>query len=146
MPTQNEIRQPTLKLRLLKALISTIGSSAVSPRKKKAIAEIPQIVAQTATELSCSHSYCGPSSSTYSSDPRNPAIAIRPNQSKRSSNATVGWSKSTSASTPTVMPMPGTTLMKNSQCHDIASVMNPPTVGPMVGASVATRPMIGPTI
>ena len=42
--------------------------------------------------------------------------------------------------------MPGTTLMKNSQCQDIASVMMPPTVGPMVGASVATRPMIGPTM
>src|ERR1700676_1448167 len=45
-----------------------------------------------------------------------------------------------------VMPIPGTTLMKNSQCHDIQSVMMPPTVGPMVGASVATRRMIGPTI
>ncbi|OIQ70096.1 hypothetical protein GALL_482980 [mine drainage metagenome] len=102
--------------------------------------------AQTATDVSCSHSYCGPSSSTYSSAPRNPAIAIRPNQSKRSSNPKFGRSKSTSASTPTVMPMPGTTLMKKSQCHDIASVMNPPTVGPMVGASVATNPIIGPTM
>ena len=45
-----------------------------------------------------------------------------------------------------VMPMPGTMLMKNSQCHDIKSVMKPPTVGPIVGASVATRPMIGPTM
>src|SRR3981189_3639742 len=44
------------------------------------------------------------------------------------------------------MPTPGMMLMKNSQCHDSASVMNPPTVGPTVGASVATRPMIGPTI
>src|SRR6266849_8487910 len=44
------------------------------------------------------------------------------------------------------MPMPGKMLMKNSQCQDMASVMRPPTVGPMVGASVATRPMIGPTI
>src|SRR5579863_8700069 len=110
------------------------------------MAEIAQIQAQIATEVSCSHSYCGPSSSTYSSEPRNPAIAIKPNQSKRSSSSKFGSSKSTSASTPTVMPMPGTTLMKNSQCHDIASVMKPPTVGPMVGASVATRPMIGPTM
>ena len=52
----------------------------------------------------------------------------------------------TVSSTPMVMPMPGTMLMKNSQCHDIKSVMKPPTVGPIVGASVATRPMIGPTI
>ena len=33
-----------------------------------------QIAAQTATEVSCSHSYCGPSSSTYSSEPRKPAM------------------------------------------------------------------------
>ena len=52
----------------------------------------------------------------------------------------------TATSTPMVMPMPGTMLMKNSQCHDIQSVMTPPTVGPMVGASVATSPMIGPTM
>src|SRR6266849_502226 len=138
---QNEIRQPMPKLRSVNALITTIGSSTVSTRQKKAIAEIAQTAAQTATEVSCSHSYCGPSSSTYSSEPKNPAIATRPNQSKRSSR-----SKSTSASTPTVMPMPGTMLMKNSQCHDIQSVMNPPIVGPIVGASVATRPMIGATI
>src|ERR1017187_8573691 len=132
MPTQNEIRQPMPKLRSVKALISTIGSSTVSTRQKKPIAEIPQTQAKTATEVSCSHSYCGPSSSTYSSEPRNPAIANRPNQSKRSSSAKFGWSKSTSASTPMVMPMPGTMLMKNSQCHDIRSVMYPPTVGPTV--------------
>ena len=73
-------------------------------------------------------------------------MKIRPHQSKRSSSSKFGVSKSTSASTPMVMPMPGTMLMKNSQCHDIASVMMPPTVGPMVGASVATRPMIGATM
>src|SRR6266404_7634271 len=143
---QNEIRQPMPKLRSVNALISTIGSSTVSTRQKKAIAEIAQTVAQTATDVSCSHSYCGPSSSTYSSEPRNPAIAIRPHQSKWSSSLKFGWSKSTSTSTPTVMPIPGTMLMKNSQCQDMASVMKPPTVGPMVGASVATRPMIGPTM
>src|SRR3981081_4816377 len=104
------------------------------------------MVAQTATEVSCSHSYCGPSSSTYSSEPKKPAMKSRPHQSNRSSSSKCGSSKSTSASTPTVMPMPGTMLMKNNQCHDIQSVMMPPTVGPMVGASVATRPMIGPTI
>src|SRR3984893_6188993 len=146
MPTQNEIKQPMPKLRSVKALTSTIGSSAVSTRAKKAIEESAQPAAQTPTEVSCSHSYCGPSSSTYSSEPRNPAIAIRPNQSKRSSSSKFGESTSTSASTPMVMPMPGTMLIKNSQCQDIASVMKPPTVGPMVGARVATRPMIGPTI
>ena len=73
-------------------------------------------------------------------------MKIRPHQSKWRNSAKFGWSKSTSASTPMVMMMPGMTLMKNSQCHDIKSVIRPPTVGPMVGASVATRPMIGPTM
>src|SRR5437660_6707528 len=123
MPTQNEIRQPMAKLRLVKVLISTIGSSAVKTRQKKAIAETLPTAAQTATEVSCSHSYCGPSSSTYSSEPRKPAMKIRPHQSNRSSSAKFGWSKSTSASTPTVMITPGTMLMKNSQCQDITSVM-----------------------
>src|SRR5712672_2636350 len=143
---QNEIRQPMPKLRSVNALISTIGSSTVSTRQKKAIAETAQTVAQTATEVSCSHSYCGPSSSTYSSEPRKPAVNNRPHQSKCSSSAKFGRSKSTRISTPMVMPMPGTMLTKNSQCHDIQSVISPPTVGPMVGASVATSPMIGPTM
>src|SRR5215471_10474670 len=122
MPMQNCNTQPIAKLRSVKARRSTIGSSAVKTRQKKAIAETKQTAAKIATEVSCSHSYCGPSSSTYSSEPKNPAMKIRPNQSKRSSSAKFGWSKSTSISTPTVMPMPGTTLMKNSQCHDITSV------------------------
>src|SRR5436305_3055468 len=115
MPTQNEIRQPMAKLRLVKVLISTIGSSAVKTRQKKAMAETAQIAAQVATEVSCSHSYCGPSSSTYSSEPRKPAMNKSPHQSKCSSSAKSGLSKSTSTSTPMVMPMPGMMLMKNSQ-------------------------------
>src|SRR6516164_8181858 len=123
MPMQNCSTQPTAKLRLENVRRLTIGSAAVNTRQKKAIAEMPQIQAQTATEVSCSHSYCGPSSSTYSSVPRKPAMKSRPHQSKRSSNSKCGSSKSTSASTPSVMAMPGTTLMKNSQFQDIRSVM-----------------------
>ncbi len=33
-------------------------------------------------------------------------------------------------------------LMKNSQCQDSALVIQPPSVGPSVGASVATTPRI----
>src|SRR5262249_8424085 len=122
-PMQNCNRQPIAKLRLVKARRSTIGSAAVRTRQKNAIAETKHTAAKIATDVSCSHSYCGPSSSTYSSEPRNPAMKIRPHQSKCSTTAKSGWSKSTSASTPTVMITPGTTLMKNSQCHDITSVM-----------------------
>src|SRR3954471_5584228 len=146
MPTQNEKMQPSAKLRLVNALISTIGSRAVSTRQKNATAATTQTTANTKIEVSSNQSLRGPSSSTYSSEPRNAAMKPRPHQSKWSSSSKCGSSKSTSASTPMVMPMPGTTLMKKSQCHDIRSVMTPPTVGPMVGASVATSPMIGPTM
>src|SRR6516164_1505969 len=129
MPMQNCSTQPTAKLRLVKARRSTIGSPTVSTRQKKAIAEMVQTQTKTATDVSCIHSYCGPSSSTYSSEPRKPAMKSRPHQSKRSSNSRCGSLKSTSASTPVVMPMPGTTLMKNSQCQEVTSVMMPPTVG-----------------
>ena len=69
-------------------MIPTVFASAytVFPRSKfyivGPIIGLVATLAQIATDVSCSHSYCGPSSSTYSSDPRKPAIAIRPNQSK----------------------------------------------------------------
>src|ERR1044072_4857846 len=122
MPTQNEIRQPTPKLRSPNVLISTIGSRTLSTRQKKAIAETTQIAAQTATEVSSSHCDCGPSSSTYSSVPRKQAMNSKPHQSKCSSSAKFGRSKSTSASTPMVIPMPGMMLLKYNQCNDIMRV------------------------
>src|SRR6476646_11444210 len=140
MPMQNVFLQRRPKLRSANVVMSTIGSLTLSTRQKNAIAETVQMAAQTATDVSCSHSYCGPSSSTYSSEPRKPAMNKRPHQSKCSSNANLGRSKSTRNSTPIVMPMPGTMLMKNSQCHDAQAVMMPPNVGPQVGASVATSP------
>ena len=35
---------------------------------------------------------------------------------------------------------PGATLIRNSQCQDQVSVIQPPTTGPTVGASTATIP------
>src|ERR1700704_1437098 len=54
MPTQNEIRQPRPKLRSPNALMSTIGSSTVNTRQKKATAETTPIPEQTATQGSSS--------------------------------------------------------------------------------------------
>src|SRR3954471_6981947 len=123
MPTQNEKVEPSAKLRLLKARSPTIGSRAVKTRAKKATAENAHTTAKIAIDSSANQSLRGPSSSTYSSEPRKPAMKPRPHQSKCSSSSKCGSSKSTSDSPPMVMPMPGTTLMKNSQCHDITSVM-----------------------
>ena len=42
--------------------------------------------------------------------------------------------------------IPGATLMKNSQRQPSASVIQPPTVGPSVGASTETMPRMAGTI
>ena len=70
-------------------------------------------------------------------------MEMRPTQSNCSNSLRSGWSKSMSVIAAMVTMMPGTMLMKNSQCQENASVRIPPTVGPMVGASVATSPMSG---
>ena len=49
-------------------------------------------------------------------------MKMRPDQSKFSNSEKSGWSKSISASAASVTMMPGTMLMKNSQCQDSASV------------------------
>ena len=115
MPRMNEKALPSAKLRLAKAERSTIGSRAMKTRAKKATADTAAITANSAMVSSCSQSLRGPSSSTYSSAPRKPAIDSRPHQSKRSSSFKFGLSKSTSARVATVTAMPGSTLMKNSQ-------------------------------
>jgi hypothetical protein len=49
-------------------------------------------------------------------------MKIRPIQSKRSNSLRFGSSKSISVMAAIVTTMPGTMLMKNSQCHDAKSV------------------------
>jgi len=96
---------------------------AVSTRAKNAAADRPETTASSAMIGSSSQSYLGPSSSTYSRVPRNPAMASKPIQSSHRNSFGSGRSKSTSSSTAIVTRTPGITLMKNSQCQDSASVM-----------------------
>src|SRR5260370_36972855 len=117
------------KLGWVKAGMSTIGSSAVSTRQKNAIAETPQTAAQIATDVSCSHSYCGPSSSTYSSAPKKPAMKIRPHQSNRSSSASSGGSKSNSDTRPSEIITPDTPLLNQRQFHTHSSALYTAQVG-----------------
>jgi hypothetical protein len=49
-------------------------------------------------------------------------MEIKPSQSKRSNSFQSGLSKSMSVSAAMVTKMPGTILMKNSQCHESVSV------------------------
>src|SRR5215510_9900862 len=119
MPSTNENSEPSAKLRSLNAPRSTIGSRAISARAKNAMAESTEIQAQASTVLSPNQSLRGPSSSTYSSAPRKPAMKINPHQSNSSK---FGLSKSISVNAMMVTTMPGAMLMKNSQCQDSVSV------------------------
>src|SRR5581483_11875224 len=122
MPSTKENRLPSAKLRLPKDDRSTIGARAVNTRTKNAAADKAEMVAKSVMVESSSQTFFGPSSSTYSSAPRKPAMERRPHQTKCSNSAEFGLSKSTSRSTAMVTAMPGMTLTKNSQCQDIASV------------------------
>src|SRR6185295_5366485 len=113
MPITNENMLPSPKLRSPKARMSTIGSLAVSTRTKNTTAEMPDTHASSNTVGSPNQSLRGPSSSTYSSAPRKPAIDSSPIQSKLRNSDQSGSSKSISISAAAVTAMPGTTLMKN---------------------------------
>ncbi len=66
-------------------------------------------------------------------------MATSPGTSICFSSGKCGSSSFTSNATPTVMKMPGTMLIKNSQCHERKLVSQPPKAGPMVGASVTMK-------
>ena len=52
-----------------------------------------------------------------------------------------GLSMSMQVHTSTETITPGSRLIRNSQCHELCSVIQPPSEGPMVGAMVATSPI-----
>src|SRR5262249_5575411 len=51
-----------------------------------------------------------------------------------------GRSISIAQATSSATTSPGGTLIRNSQCQEKRSVINPPTLGPRVGASIARSP------
>src|SRR3954447_11910691 len=120
MPSTNENIEPKAKLMLVKARRSTIGSSARNTRQKNSTAPITMTIENTNTLSSCSQSLRGPSSSTYSSEPRNAAIPASPNQSNFCSSPGSGLSKSISVQADAATSTPGKTLIRNSQCQESA--------------------------
>ena len=86
MPITNENIEPVQKFRSRKQLRSTIGCGALKARQKKTRALTPETISANVTGPFSSQSFEGPSSSAYSIAPRNPAIEIRPVQSKRGSS------------------------------------------------------------
>src|SRR5690348_16117133 len=120
MPMTKEKAEPKVKLMSLKALKSTTGTAALNERQKNTTAPTTMTIANLKTVSSCSQSYCGPSSSTYSSEPRNAAMPASPTQSKRLKSEGFPLSKSISVQAAAVTRMPGTMLTRNSACQEKA--------------------------
>src|ERR1044071_2203026 len=114
-------------------------------RSKNTSAPTIDIHATVATVWSSNHWCRGPSSSTYCSEPRNTANEATCSQSIFFNMPRFGSSTLPSNGNAIAMNVPGTMLMKKSQCQLAVSVIHPPIVGPSVGASVDTRPRIAGT-
>ena len=142
MPRIRPNPAPKAKLRSLNTCKFTIGLRAVRTRAKNAAPVQNATTENTRMDPSSNQSFRDPSSSTYSSEPKNVAINERPRVSMPSSSDQFGSSTSTSAHTTTLMTIPIGKLMRKSQCQEKAEVRMPPSVGPTVGASVAINPTI----
>ena len=133
--------QPAAKLPLRKARRSTSGSALANMRQKNSAPLTAEISAKIVMVSSENQSLRLPSSSTYSSEPRKAAISASPIASKRRASDGSARSMSSRRQTSTTVSRPNGTLIRNSQCQEKFSVSQPPSVGPMVGASVAVSPM-----
>ncbi len=70
------------------------------------------------------------------------AIRTSENPSSVTRSAKLGFSRGSSNGVTDAARIPGKTLIRNSQCQDQVSVIQPPTTGPTVGASTAMMPAI----
>ena len=78
IPVVNDSTQPIAKLRFLKARRSTTGRAKVRLRTRNSTPETPEIQAQSRIVVSSNQFQRVPSSSTYSSVPRNAAMRTMP--------------------------------------------------------------------
>ena len=115
-----ENSEPKAKLTLVKALRSTIGSSAVKARQKNSTAPTTMMMAQMNTASSCSQSWFGPSSSTYSMRAEERRHAGKAPPVELAEQAEIGLVEVDQRPGGAVTRMPGTTLIRNSQCQDMA--------------------------
>ena len=88
-----------------------------------------------------------PRSSITSRKPRLPATSRKPTQSTFRPPFSFSWrSFSSAAGSSTSMPtrnsdsMPTGTLIRNTQCQEKLSVIQPPSVGPRIGPVTTTMP------
>ena len=82
----------------------------------------------------------GASFSAISSVPSDTASAISAAGSNARCSRRLVPSPRSSSIAPTAASTPGAMLMRNNQCHDQVWVIQPPTIGPTVGASTAATP------
>ena len=141
-PMMEPIKAPEAKFRSLNTVMSTSGVSFFVTRQKNTAAAARQTMPASTIARLCSQLSPGPSSTTHSSRPRNRAMAISAITSRRFRRFMFIFCRGISNQTAAMAIMPGTTLTRNSQCQLICCVIQPPSVGPIEGASVATMPII----
>ena len=98
------------------------------------------LTASSPTTSGDSHPRDGASFSAISSVARASAMPSSDSQSTRRIWPNWVCAAGTSQAAITTARMPGTTLTKNSQCHEYVDVIHPPMIGPTVGARTATTP------
>ena len=85
---------------------------------------------------------CGASLIAISRAARAHAINSSASTSRWRACARSSFSRGSETHATTAAMMPGSTLIKKSQCQEYVSVSQPPTTGPTVGASTAKTPAI----
>src|SRR6516162_9788854 len=139
MPKIKLNQHPAAKLRLRNADRSISG---IRSRNERRITPPPQ-AAQRAASSSISalaQPCCGASLSSNCKLARKTASSGNATRSTEPKARRSGRSTSTAQATRTATTTPAGTLIKNSQCQEKRSVIKPPTLGPRVGASIASSP------
>src|SRR6516162_5167153 len=139
MPRTKLNQHPAAKLRSRNADRSISGIGSCNERR---ITPPPQ-AAQRAASSSISalaQPCCGASLRSSCKLARKTASSGNASRSTEPKARRSGRSTSTAQATRRATTIPGGTLIRNSQCQEKRSVINPPTLGPRVGASIARSP------
>ncbi len=139
MPRMKLSAQPMAKPRSRKVRSWMIGVVPTSMRRTNT-APASTLAASKASTGAASQPRCGASFKPICRLARQTASKARPAMSSVRSSARSAASRARRASPSAQARMPGATLMRNSQCHEVVCVIQPPTTGPTVGASTASRP------
>src|ERR1700733_11430981 len=131
--------QPTANARVRSVVSSTTGWVALIVRDTK-IQPLMRLAANSASGRGPSQPSCGACLRPISRAASAIAINSSERRSKLANSAKLTLSCGNRNGVAATASNPGATLIRNSQCQDQVSVIQPPTTGPTVGASTATTP------